>query len=142
MLTSKIVYPYIHVFQPPIEGDSITEFEYIAHLSNDSSNMKKLREHKIETRDLDENLLPHKSVIKVRQKLVKAADGSDYTATDVVTLVSNAWSLFPSIQYQIDGHLVENANTAVPTSIQHDNEFGPILRRLRCKFMDQYVVVS
>ena len=53
METNKVVSPYLRVFEPPDEVDSITEFEYIEYLPNDSSNMNKDGYHQIETRDLD-----------------------------------------------------------------------------------------
>ena len=114
METSKVISPYFQVFEDPIDDDSITEFEYIEYLPNNSSNMNKLGEHKIETRDLDKYLLPHKVMLEGRGKLVKAADNSNYATTDVVTFVNNGWSLFRSIQYQIDGHLVEDVNHYLP----------------------------
>ena len=64
----------------------------------------------METRDLDEYLLSHKVMLEVRGKLVKATDDTNYAATDVITLVNNGWSLFRCIQYQIDGHVVEDVN--------------------------------
>ena len=105
METSKIASHYFQVFEDPTEDVSITKFEYIKYLPNDSSNMNKLGEHTIETRDLDEYLLPHKAMLKARGKLVKEDDTDGTTinaATDAITLVNNGWSLFQSIQYQID----------------------------------------
>ena len=74
------------MFEPPVEDESINEFEYIEYLPNNFSNTNKLGEHKIEIRDLDEYLLPH-TVLDVQGKLIKAADSSDYAATEVVPLV-------------------------------------------------------
>ena len=79
-------------------------FEYIEYIPNDSSNINKLGEH------LDEYLLPLKAMVEVRGKLVKAANNSNYAVTDVVTVVNNGWSHFLSIQYKIDGYLVEDVN--------------------------------
>ena len=83
---AKIVSPYFQVFEDPIKDDSITEFEYLEYLRNDSSNMNKLREHKIKTRDLDEYLLPYKAMLEVRGKLVKEADDTNYAAIPVMLL--------------------------------------------------------
>ena len=65
--TYKIVSPYFQVFEDPIEDDSITEFECIEYLPNDSSNMNKLGKHKIETQDLDKYLLPHKAMLEIKR---------------------------------------------------------------------------
>ena len=94
--------------------DSITVFEYIEYLPNDCCNINKFGEHKIDTRDLYEYLLPYKTMLEGRVKLVKAADNFNFAVTDVVKLVNNGWSLIRSIQYQIDGHLVEYVNQCLP----------------------------
>ena len=113
METTKVVSPYWRVFESPDEDDSITEFEYIEYLPNDSSNMDKDGDHTIETRDLDKYLLPHKAVLEVRGRLVKE-DGINYADTDAITLTNNGWSLFRSLQYQIDNKVVEGVNQYLP----------------------------
>ena len=86
----------LQVFEDPIEDNSITEFKYVEYLPKDSSNINKLKEHKIETQDLDKYLFPRKAMLELSGKLVKATETpNNYnTATDVVTLVNNGWSLF------------------------------------------------
>ena len=113
METNKVVSPYLRVFEPPDEDDSITEFEYIEYLPNDSSNMDKEGYHNIETRDLDEYLLPHKAVLEVRGRLVKE-NGTNYANTDANTITNNGWSLFRSLQYQIDNKIVEDVDQYLP----------------------------
>ena len=113
METNKVVSPYLRVFEPPDEDDSITEFEYVEYLPNDSSNMDKEGDHTIKTRDLDVYLLPHKAVLEVRGRLVKE-DGTNYANTDAITITNNGWSLFRSLQYQIDNKIVEDVNQYLP----------------------------
>ena len=113
MATNKVVSPYLQVFEPPDEDDSITEFEYVEYLPNDSSYMDKAGSHLIETRDLDEYLLPHKAVLEVRGRLVKE-DGTNYANTAAITLTNNGWSLFRSLQYQIDNKIVEVVDQYLP----------------------------
>ena len=102
------------MFEDPIEDISITDFEYTKYFPNNSSNMNKDGERKIETRDMDEYLLPHKAMLEVRGRLVKETDDTKYAATDAITTVNNGWSLFRSIQYYIDVHLVEDVNLYLP----------------------------
>ena len=113
MATNKVVSPYVRVFDPPDEDDSITEFEYVEYLPNDSSNMDKAGSHLIETRDLDEYLLLHQAKLEVRGRLVKE-DGTNYANTDTITLTNNGWSLFQSLQYQIDNKIVEDVDQYLP----------------------------
>ena len=101
-------------FEYLIKDDSITEFEYIEYIPNDSSNVNKLGEQKIKTCDLDEYLLPLKAMVEDKGKLVKTADNSNNDVTDVVTVVNNGLSYFLSIQYKIDVYLVENVNQYLP----------------------------
>ena len=140
MATNKVVSPDLQVFEPPDEDDSITEFEYVEYLPNDSSNMDKAGYHLIETRDLDEYLLPHKAVLEVRGRLVKE-DGTNYANTDAITLTNNGWSLFRSLQYQIDNKIVEVVDQYIPTPSQHDHESDTILGRLQSKYDHQHVLV-
>lgn len=113
METIKIVSPYVQVFEKPTEDDSITDFEYIQYVPQDSSNMDKPGEQIIETKNLNDYLLPHKAMLEVRGKLVQT-DGNDFPALTNITLVNNGWSLFKSIRYKIDGHEVEYVSDHLP----------------------------
>ena len=55
----------------------------------------------------------HKAYLEVRGKLVKA-DDSNYNATDAITLTNNGWSLFRSIQYQMNERIVEEISHYLP----------------------------
>ena len=68
METTKIVSPYLRVFEDPIEDNSITRFEYLEYLPRDSNNMDRDDRHIIETVDKNVWLLPHKGLIKVLEK--------------------------------------------------------------------------
>ena len=75
--------------------------------------MNKEGDHTIKTRDLDEYLLPHKAVLEVRGRLVKE-DGTNYANTDAITITNNGWSLFRSLQYEIDNKIVEDVDQYLP----------------------------
>ena len=109
MEIDKIVSPYFRIFDNPIEDDSISGFEYLEFRRVDSSDMNK-GEHTIRINDENVYFLPHKAYLEVRGKLVKAADGSNYDAADAITLTNNGWSLFESIQYQMNENIVEDIN--------------------------------
>ena len=114
MSTNSIVSPYLRLFDDNVEDRSISKFEYIEYLPRDSSNMDKDGDHIIQTDDENVYLLPHKAYLEVRGKLVKAADGSNYADTDAITLTNNGWSLFRTIQYQINERIVEEINQYLP----------------------------
>ena len=124
---SKVVSQHLQVFDEPIVDDSTTEFEYIEYLPRDSNNMNKDGQYIIETIDSDQYLLPHKAVLEVRGRLVKQADGSDYNDDDAITLVNGGWSLFKSIQFQVNNQIVEDINLHLP---QASTEPRPVQRRL------------
>ena len=113
MNTRKIVSPYLEIFERPIEDDSIESFEYIEYLPVNSNNMDKSGDHTIYVKDDNIYLLPHKAYVEVRGKLVKA-DGSNYAATDAVSLTNNGWSLFQSLKYHINEKLVEEISEYLP----------------------------
>ena len=109
---SKIISQYLQIFQEPIIDDSMTEFEYVEYVTRDSD-INKDGQRILETQDLDQYLLPHKSYLEVRGRL-KKDDGSNYAATDQITLVNNGWSLFQSAQYQINNQTIEDINMYLP----------------------------
>jgi hypothetical protein len=121
--------PYFDIFGKVDRDDSTTEFEYVEYLPRDSNNMDKDGQHTIETKDLDEYLLPHKAVLEVRGRLVKN-DGSDYDPDDKVTLTNNGWSLFKTVEYQLDNHSVERIDSYAPQAstimnlVQFSDDYG------------------
>ena len=121
--------PYFDIFGKVDRDDSMTEFEYIEYLPRDSNNMNKDGQHIVETKDLDEYLLPHKSLIEVRGRLVKN-DGTDYNPEDDIALVNNGWSLFKTVEYQLDNHSVERIDNYAPTAstilnlVQFSDDYG------------------
>ena len=127
---SKVVSQHLQVFDEPIVDDSTTEFEYIEYLPRDSNNMNKDGQHIIETIDSDQYLPPHKAVLEVRGRLVKQADGSDYNDDDAITLVNGGWSLFKSIQFQVNNQIVEDINLHLPQAstilnlVQFSDDYG------------------
>ena len=74
---TDVVAPYWQVFEPPMIDKSTAEFEYVEYQQHDANQMDKPDggQYTIETRDMDEYLLPHKAVLEVRGRLTKA-DGS------------------------------------------------------------------
>ena len=75
-------------------------------------------------------LLPHKALLEVRGRLVKAADGSNYDPNDVITLSNNGWSLFKTVEYQLDNNMVERVDSHVPQAstilnlVQFSDDYG------------------
>ncbi|XP_065193174.1 uncharacterized protein LOC135824369 [Sycon ciliatum] len=121
--------PHFDLFTDPPKDESTTEYEYIEYLPRNSNDMNK-DQHIIETKDLDEYLLPHKALLEVRGRLVKAADGSNYDPDDVITLSNNGWSLFKTVEYQLDNNMVERVDSHVPQAstilnlVQFSDDYG------------------
>ena len=121
--------PHFDLFTDPPKDESTTEYEYIEYLPRNSNDMNK-DQHIIETKDLDEYLLPHKALLEVRGRLVKAADGSNYGPDDVITLSNNGWSLFKTVEYQLDTNMVERVDSHVPQAstifnlVQFSDDYG------------------
>ena len=72
---TDVVAPYWQVFEPPMIDKSTTEFEYVEYQQRDANQMDKADggQYTIETRDMDAYLLPHKAVLEVRCRSVKAS---------------------------------------------------------------------
>ena len=121
--------PHFDPFTDPPKDESTTEYEYIEYLPGNSNDMNK-DQHIIETKDLDEYLLPHKALLEVCGQLVKAADGSNYGPDDVITLSNNGWSLFKTVEYQLDNKMVERVDRNVPQAftilnlVQFSDDYG------------------
>ena len=105
---------YLDVFGKITRDESITNFEYVEYRPRDADMDKSTQI--IETRDLDEYLLPHKAMLEIRGRLVKTVDGTAFAPEDEITLVNNGWSLFKTVEYQVNNHTVESIEQYVPTT--------------------------
>ena len=109
---TKLVSNYLQLFEEPIVDDSTSEFEYVEYVTRDVD-VDKNGQRILETQDLDMYLLPHKSYIEIRGKLVKT-NGDNYDAGAQVALVNNGWALFQSAQYQVNNTTIEDVNLYMP----------------------------
>jgi hypothetical protein len=105
METTKVISPHWNVFSSPIEDDSTTEFEYTEYRET-NINVQTLDKYEFYTRDLDQWLLPHKSYLLVKGKLLKE-DGTNFGENDDVALVNNGFSIFRRANYFINDQLIE-----------------------------------
>ena len=108
----NIISQYLELFEEPVIDDSMTEFEYVEYVTRDAD-VNKGGQRIVETQDLDQYLLPHKSYLEVRGRLQTNAN-ADFGNGDQITLVNNGWSLFQSAQYQINNQTVEDINIYLP----------------------------
>ena len=111
---------YLDVFGKITRDESITNFEYVEYRPRDADMDKSTQI--IETRDLDEYLLPHKAMLEIRGRLVKTVDGIAFAPEDEITLVNNGWSLFKTVEYQVNNHTVESIEQYVSNNI---NDYEP-----------------
>ena len=110
----EITSPYFDLDETNVVDNSTTQFEYLEYLPCDSNNMSKDGQHIIETKDEDVYLLSHKAFVEVRGRLQTAAANANYAVGDIFSLVINGWSLFQSVQYQINNRIIEDVNDYFP----------------------------
>lgn len=127
----SITDPAFEIFEKPTRDDSVTEFEYVEYLPRDTNTLNNDGQLiSIETKDLDEYLLPHKAVLEIRGRLKQAGNGADYDADDNITLCNNGWSLFRSVEYQMNNQIVESISQYAPVAstimnlVQFSDDYG------------------
>ena len=108
METSKVESPHWNIFSAPVEDDSTTEFEFTEYRES-NINVQTLDKYEFFTRDLDAWLLPHKSYLLVKGKLLKE-NGDNFAEADNVALVNNGFSIFRRANYFINDQLVESVD--------------------------------
>lgn len=109
---SHVISQYLQLFEEPIIDDSATEYEYVEYVTRDAD-VNKDGQRFIETQDLDQYLLPHKSFVEIRGKLQTTAN-ANFVDDAQTTLVNNGWSLFQSAQYQVNNQTVEDISLYLP----------------------------
>jgi hypothetical protein len=123
METTKVESAHWNIFTAPVEDDSTTEFEYTEYRES-NINVQSLDKYEFFTRDLDAWLLPHKSYLIVKGKLLKE-DGTNFTEAENVALVNNGFSIFRRANYFINDQLVESIDfVSVATTILGLVEFS------------------
>jgi len=75
--------------------------------------MNKDGQHIFETKDEDVFLLPHKAFLEIRGKLQTNVN-ANYNINDAISLVNNGWSLFQTVQYQLNNQTIENISLYLP----------------------------
>jgi len=92
METQMIESPYWDVFSLPVEDNSTEEFEYNEYKET-NVNVSMLDQYEFYNKDMDTFLLPSRSYIQVKGKILKE-DTTAYPADTTVALVNNGFSIF------------------------------------------------
>src|SRR5258706_509106 len=108
----RVISNYLQLFEEPVVDDSTSEFEYVEYVTRDAD-VNKDGQRILETQDLDQYLLPHKSFLEIRGKLQTSAN-ANYGVNHQISLVNNGWSLFQSAQYQVNNNTIEDINLYLP----------------------------
>jgi len=123
MQTAKVEAPHWDIFSAPVEDDSTTELEYTEYREA-NINVQTLDKYEFYTRDLDQWLLPHKSYILIKGKLVKE-DGTSFSESDDIALVNNGFSVFRRANYFVNDQLLESVDfVPVSTTVLGLTEFS------------------
>ena len=123
MQTAKVEAPHWNIFSAPVEDDSTTELEYTEYREA-NINVQTLDKYEFYTRDLDQWLLPHKSYILIKGKLVKE-DGTSFSESDDIALVNNGFSVFRRANYFVNDQLLESVDfVPVGTAVLGLTEFS------------------
>src|SRR3990167_28373 len=123
MQTAKVEAPHWNIFSAPVEDDSTTELEYTEYREA-NINVQTLDKYEFYTRDLDQWLLPHKSYILIKGKLVKE-DGTSFSESDDTALVNKGFSIFRRANYFVNDQLLESVDfVPVGTTVLGLTEFS------------------
>jgi hypothetical protein len=98
---------YWKLFQPIVEDESTWSHQLKEHIERDLGGNNYKRQLSITNEDVSSFIYPHKSYLEMKFQIVKNADASDYVATDNVSMICGAQSLFNQVQYLINGTIVE-----------------------------------
>lgn len=98
--------------------DSISDIEYHSHTPYSSNSLKNSDEIRIPVHQQDVYTLPSGSFLLIEGKVIKSADNTDDTTTDLIT---NAMSfLFDEIRYEICGTEVDRVkNVGITTMMKN-----------------------
>ena len=100
---------YLDFAEIPDKDDSVTEFEYVEYLDENSNEPNKAGVRTFNTRDEDVFLLPHKAMLEVRGRIMTIANPPVEIAAGIeVALINNGWCLFRSARYQLANQTVED----------------------------------
>lgn len=109
--------PILDLSAAPLRDSSVTDITWSEYQPQNPAARQLLE---LVVNNTDQYTLPSEAYLQVAGKLVKAADGTNYAAADVVSLVNNGiMALFESASYRINGQEVEtlNQNVDVATTI-------------------------
>jgi len=109
---------YLDFAEIPDKDDSVTEFEYVEYLDENSNEPNTAGVRTFNTRDEDVFLLPHKAMLEVRGQIMTIANPPAAIAAGVeVALINDGWCLFNSARYQLANQTVEEISSHLHVAI-------------------------
>ncbi len=119
----EIESPYLNIFEPPIENNSVESYEYVECLEVNVK-VKDKNKYKIPVNDLNVWIHPHNSYIHLKGNILRS-DGNNLAATDLVTLTNNGFNLFSQAKYKIGNKEIESIDyVGIGTSVMNLVEFS------------------
>jgi hypothetical protein len=124
MQAEQVESPFWNLFSAPIEDNSTIEYEFIEVQENNVNVRHNEAYYEFFTRDLDLWLRLSKSYLIIKGHLAKE-DNTFYADGDEIALVNNGFSLFQSIDYEINNQLIERIdNVSIATTVKALIEFS------------------
>ena len=111
-MATDMIFPALRLFDEPIVDRSVERLQYERVLPRDPNFDNK--NINIDTENVDQLIWLHRAVLEVRGRVVKN-DGTNYDAADNVALANGGWSLFETVQIQVNNKTVEEISQYAST---------------------------